>query len=148
FFVVNIAAFVLQAFFVSRIVKYLGISGIILIPAFISLGAYSTIAAGAGLLAIRWVKTAENSSDYSIMNTARAMLWLPTNREEKYKGKQTIDTFVVRFGDVISAGIVFAGTQWLNLSIPGFAAANLCFVAIWIGVAVLLLRQHKKLSGS
>jgi len=145
FFYVNIVAFVVQAFFVSRIVKHFGIAGIVLLPALISLGAYSTIAVGAGLAVIRWMKIAENSSDYSIMNTTRAMLWLPTTREEKYKGKQTIDTFVVRFGDVISAGLVFAGTEWLKLSTSGFAIANLGFVFIWIGVAILLLKQHSKI---
>lgn len=142
FFLVNIVAFVVQALMVSRIVKYWGINGIILIPVFISLGAYSVIGAGAGLALIRWMKVAENSSDYSIMNTARAMVWLPTNREEKYKGKQTVDTFVVRFGDVISAGVVFLGTEWIKLSIAGFARANIVFVAIWFAIAILLLREY------
>ena len=50
---------------------------------------------------VRWAKTAENSTDYSVMNTARQLLWLPTSREEKFKAKQVIDSFVVRAGDVI-----------------------------------------------
>ena len=48
------------------------------------------------LAIVRWVKTAENSVDYSLMNTVRQMLFLPTTREEKYKAKQVIDSFVVR----------------------------------------------------
>ncbi len=58
---------------------------------------------------MRWIKTAENATDYSIMNTARQLLWLPTTREEKYKAKQAIDTFFVRGGDVLSAAVVYAG---------------------------------------
>jgi ATP/ADP translocase len=46
-----------------------------------------------------YVKIAENSTDYSVMNTAKQMIWLPTTREEKYKAKQAIDTFFVRTGD-------------------------------------------------
>ena len=42
---------------------------------------------------------AENSTDYSLMNTTKQMLWLPTSRDEKYKAKQAIDTFFVRAGD-------------------------------------------------
>jgi hypothetical protein len=34
------------------------------------------------------------------MNTVRQMLFLPTTREEKYKAKQVIDSFVVRLGNV------------------------------------------------
>ena len=70
---------------------------------------------------MRWAKTAENSTDYSVMNTARQVLWLPTSREEKYKAKQALDTFFVRTGDVLSAPLVFAGTHWLILGVSGFA---------------------------
>ena len=45
------------------------------------------------------------------MNTGRAMIWLPTTREEKYRAKQTTDTFVVRTGDVLSSGVVVAGAD-------------------------------------
>jgi ATP:ADP antiporter, AAA family len=56
---------------------------------------------------VRWIKTAENATDYSIMNTARQLLWLPTSTDEKYKAKQAIDGFFVRSGDVLSAAIVW-----------------------------------------
>jgi len=146
FFIVNITAFILQAFFASRIVKYFGMSGVVLMLPFISLGAYSLIAAGVGLALIRVAKIAENSTDYSIMNTARAMFWLPTSREEKYKAKQTIDTFIVRVGDVLSAAVVFAGITWMQLSLTGFAIANLIFTIVWIGIAFVLLKEYRKIS--
>ncbi len=95
-FWVNVTAFLLQAFVTSRLVKYRGLAGVLLALPLIALGGYSIIAAGAGLGLVRWIKTAENATDYSIMNTARQLLWLPTTREEKYKAKQAIDTFFVR----------------------------------------------------
>jgi AAA family ATP:ADP antiporter len=98
------------------------------------------------LLVIQWAKTAENATDYSVMNTARQLLWLPTRREEKYKGKQAADTFIVRIGDLLSAGLVFAGTTWLSLGLSGFAGANLVLVGVWLLVAVLLLRENRALS--
>ena len=146
FFVVNIAAFLIQTFLVSRIVKYFGINGVVLMLPLIALGAYTTIAAGVGMAIIRWMKTAENSTDYSVMNTARAMLWLPTSREEKYKAKQAVDTFVVRFGDLVSAGLVFAGTNWLSFGARGFAVTNIFLVLIWLGIGVALVKKYKSLS--
>jgi AAA family ATP:ADP antiporter len=146
FFYVNIAAFLIQTFLVSRIVKYLGIAGVVLALPLVAFGAYTTIAAGVGIAIIRWMKTAENSTDYSVMNTARAMLWLPTSREEKYKAKQAVDTFVVRFGDVVSAALVFVGTNWLGFHATGFAIANIFIVLIWFGIGVLLVRKYKQLS--
>jgi len=148
FFYVNLAAVVLQAFVVSRIVKYTGMTGVLLALPIVALGAYGLIAAGIGFATLRWAKTAENATDYSVMNTAKALLWLPTTREEKYKAKQAIDTFFVRFGDVISAGLVFVGTTWLHFQTRGFAVTNIVLVAVWIGLALLLLREHRRLTAA
>jgi AAA family ATP:ADP antiporter len=146
FFWVNIATILIQAFLVSRIVRYLGFRGVLLALPIVALGTYGIVAAGAGFVVLRWAKTAENATDYSVMNTARQMLWLPTTRTEKYKAKQALDTFFVRAGDVLSAGVVFAGTQWLGLGIAGFAGANIAFVAAWLFVAWRVIAWHRRLS--
>ena len=84
-----------------------------------------------------WLKVADNSLDYSLGNTTKQALWLPTSREAKYKAKQAVDSFFVRGGDVISAGFVFAGGQLL-LTVPGFAAINLVLCGAWLAVVGLL----------
>jgi len=144
-FWVNVLAFALQAFVVSRLVKYQGLRGVLLALPLIALGGYTIIAAGAGFAMVRWVKTAENATDYSIMNTARQLLWLPTSTDEKYKAKQAIDGFFVRSGDVLSAAIVFVGTELLQLSISHFAIVNVALVVIWLALAVVVLRRHDQL---
>ena len=141
-FWVNVTAFLLQAFVASRLVKHRGLAGALLALPLIALGGYSIIAAGAGIGLMRWIKTAENATDYSIMNTARQMLWLPTTREEKYKAKQAIDTFFVRGGDVLSALAVYAGTSVLHLSVAQFATINIVLVAIWLTVALRIVRPQ------
>src|SRR6478672_12546573 len=135
-FYVNITALLLQAFVTSRLVKFRGLQGALLALPLIALGGYSLIAAGVGFTVVRWIKTAENATDYSIMNTARQLLWLPTTREEKYKAKQAVDAFFVRAGDVLSAGAVFAGTAILHLSVPQFAAINIVLTLVWLTIAV------------
>lgn len=144
-FWVNVTAFVLQAFVTSRLVKYKGLRGVLLALPLIALGGYAVIAAGVSFAVVRWIKTAENATDYSIMNTARQLLWLPTSREEKYKGKQAIDTFFVRSGDLLSAAIVFLGTGVMRLSVKGFATANVALILMWIAVALVILRRHQVL---
>ena len=145
-FWVNILTVVLQALLVSRIVKYLGLAGALLALPIVALGSYSTVLAGATLVVIRVAKTVENATDYSIMNTARQMLWLPTSREEKYKAKQAADTFIVRVGDLMSAGLVYVGTTLLGLAPTGFALANVVACVLWLGVGVILLKQYRKLA--
>jgi len=119
-----------------------------LMAAPVALGGNALIAAGAGIGVIRWAKMSENAADYSVMNTGRQMLWLPTKREEKYKAKQAIDTFFVRTGDLLAALVVFLGTHVMALGVPGFAWANIAVVLVAIGVAVMLVRENRRLAAS
>ena len=146
FFYVNIATVLIQAFVVSRIVKHIGIKGVLFALPIIAFGAYGLLAAGIGLVGYRWAKTAENTTDYSVMNTAKALIWLPTTRAEKYKAKQAIDTFVVRVGDVCSLGFVLLGTQAFTWGLRDFALANLVLVVVWIAATVLLYRRYQSLA--
>jgi AAA family ATP:ADP antiporter len=146
FFWVNVIAVLLQAFVASRLVKRLGLAGVLLALPVIALGAYGLIAVGATLAIVRWAKTAENSTDYSLMNTAKQLLWLPTTREEKYKAKQAVDSFFVRLGDLLAAFVVFAGTVWLTLDTSGFALVNLGLIVVWLLLAWALVRRNRQLT--
>jgi len=146
FFYVNLVAVLLQAFVVSRLARYAGIAGVVLALPVVALGTYGLAAVGAGIVLMRWVKTAENATDYSVMNTAKQMLWLPTTREQKYKAKQAVDTFFVRTGDLVAAGIVFLGTTMLGFGTRGFAVTNLAVTGLSLFVAWRLLREHARLT--
>jgi len=143
--VVNIVGLLVQLFLVSRIIKYFGVRVGVLILPLISFGAYSLIAFYPVLTYIRWAKTAENSTDYSLNNTVKNMLFLPTTREQKYKAKQTIDSFFVRLGDTLSAALVLVGTHLLFLSASGFARFNLAFVLVWLILAFWIGKEYKRL---
>ena len=145
---VNLLALTLQFFVTSRLVKYLGLRGALLMLPLIALSGYAVIAAGVSFAVVRWVKTAENATDYSVMNTARGLMWLPTSREEKYKGKQAVDTFFVRTGDLLHAALVYAGTHWLALHVSGFALVNVVLTLVWLGVALLILGENRKLAAA
>jgi AAA family ATP:ADP antiporter len=56
-------------------------------------------------------RIAESTLDYSLSNTTRQALWLVTSPEAKYKAKQVVDTFVMRAGDSMSAGLVWIGAR-------------------------------------
>ena len=148
FFWVNTVSAILQAFLVSRIIKWIGVRGALLVLPIVALGAYSVLVVTPLLAIIRGAKIAENSLDYSLNNTTRQTLFLPTSREAKYKAKQAIDTFFVRLGDVFSAGLVFAGTTWLAFGPKQFAMVNVGLVLIWLGVAFLIGRMFKQKAGA
>jgi AAA family ATP:ADP antiporter len=140
---VNLLGLVLQTVFVSRIFRYIGVRGSLFILPSIALTGYSLILIYPALYAVRTLKILENSTDYSVQNTARQALFLPTSREAKYKAKEAIDTFFVRMGDVLLAGIVFVGTK-LAFSISGFAAISVVLTLVWIAVTISIYRENKR----
>lgn len=144
FQIVNIAGMLLQLFLVSRAIKYLGVPLALCILPLIALASYTVAALIPSLMIMRWVKTAENSVDYSLMNTVRQLLFLPTRRNEKFKAKQAIDCFVVRAGDVLSAATVFVGTQILSLTVSQFAWINVALVVIWLGLSIATGREFQQ----
>jgi len=144
FHIVNIAGMLLQLFVVSRAIKYLGVPIALCILPLIALASYTVAALIPSLMIMRWVKIAENSVDYSLMNTVRQLLFLPTRRNEKYKAKQLIDCLVVRGGDVLAAGTVYLGTAALSLSISQFAWINVAVVSVWLGLAIVTGREFQQ----
>jgi AAA family ATP:ADP antiporter len=132
---VNILSLVLQLFVVSRIVKYFGTAWAVMILPIIALGAYNILAFVPTLTFVLAAKVVENSTDYSLNNTVRNMLFLPCSYEEKFSAKQAIDSFFVRMGDVLSAALVFFGTNVMQLAPQTFAAVNAVLVVFWLVLA-------------
>ncbi len=142
FFGVNLAGLVLQLFVVSRLLRYFGVRTAVLVLPLIALAGYAALAFLPILAVVRWVKTAENATDYSLQNTVRNVLFLPTSREQKYKAKQAIDSFFVRAGDVLSALLIYVGTTRFGLEATGFARVNLLLALVWVILAVLVGRGY------
>jgi len=138
----------IQLLLVARIYRRVGVRGALLVhPVIVGLG-YGLIALGPMLggfvpvfTLVRLVKIAENGVDYSLMNTTRHALFLPVDRDSKYEGKTAIDSFFWRFGDLIQAGVVFAGLNWFGWGAPQFALLNLLLALVWIGLAVAIGRE-------
>ena len=146
FSVVNVAGLVLQLFVVSRLLKYFGVrTGVLVLP-LIALTGYAILAFTPILALVRAVKIAENATDYSVQNTVRNVLFLPTTRDEKYKAKQVIDSFFWRAGDVLSAVLVYVGVTQLAFSTSGFARVNLGLACIWLILALAVGREYVRKS--
>jgi len=142
---VNIIGVLLQLFAVSRILDKLGVRAALFFLPIVAFGGYTVMLFAPVLSLIRLAKVAENSLDYSVQNTARQALYLVATRVEKYVGKIAVDSFFVRFGDVLSAGVVYVGAK-LALPTQVFAAINLVLILIWIFVVVLVGREHRRRS--
>jgi len=144
----NAAGLLIQLFLVSRILKYAGVRIALLILPVIAFGGYTLLAFSALLPLIRVVKITENSTDYSLNNTVRNVLFLPTTREEKYKAKQVTDSFAQRAGDVLHSVLIFVATGVLALTTRDLALINLGLVVVWIVIAMLIGRRYERLAAA
>ena len=140
---VNAGALFLQAFVASRLLKYRGISAMLLLLPLVSLVSYSAMWLVPILSVVKVMKIAENAADYSINNTARHVLWLPVPPGMTYQGKPTIDSFVTRMGDGLAALTVLIGGHVLSLATDTFFVFNVALVLAWLVLCFEVIRRYR-----
>jgi AAA family ATP:ADP antiporter len=143
YYLVNLIVFLLQALLVARVIQTLGIRKALFILPLFAIGGWISFLFFTSLATIRITKTTENSLDYSLLNTLRQALYLPTSRASKYKAKAAIDTFFVRSGDAI-AGLLLVPVlvNTLHLGVRSFAVVNLVLAALWLVLVAVTGRLH------
>ena len=105
---VNVLTLLTQVFHTGRIVKWLGVAvTLTLLPAlsvieFAALGAVPTITVFVVFQVLR------RASELAVARPAREVPYTVLSREDKYKAKNFIDTFVYRMGDQIGRKISHA----------------------------------------
>jgi AAA family ATP:ADP antiporter len=142
---VQVTTLVLQALVTGQLMKRLGVHvTLALLPLTVVLG-FVGLAITASLTTLIIVQSAFSAVQRSITRPARETLFTVVPREDKYKSKAFIDTFVYRGGDVIGAqlegvlGRLAAGLAALiTVTIP--LAVVWGMLGIWLGRAQQ--RQH------
>lgn len=142
----NVLVVLIQVFLVSRIFKYLGVGGALFILPALAFISYGIFAVAPILGLIRTAKIAENATDYSLQNTLRRALFLPTSREAKYKALNAIETFFWRAGDMLSGLCTLIVVGTLGYGVRTTAVVNLTVVAAWIVIATFLSRENRDLA--
>lgn len=142
---INTLSVVLQLFVVSRVIKHAGMRMALVLVPLASVAGYG-IGFIVPLIGVLFVgRVMESTLDYSLSNTTRQALWLVTSRDDKYKAKQVIDTFVMRAGDALSACLVWVGTRTL-MSTRMFLAINVSLSVAWAAMAIVVGREYARRS--
>lgn len=141
----NLAALAVQLLVTSRLLARGGLAAIIFVLPLLALLA-SAIAALAPVLAIlKWVKIAEQATDYSLNHTARQVLWLPASAETKMETKPTVDSLFVRLGDAMAALTVLASAHCGGHATEMLIAVNVVLTIAWLVTAAIAVREHGRL---
>jgi ATP:ADP antiporter, AAA family len=141
----NIVGLLIQLFVTSRAIRHLGVRGSLFVMPSLSLLFYSAVPFVPGLNFLRFGKAFENGTDYSLQNTVRQALYLPTSREAKYKAKAFNDTVCMRLGDVMSGGFVALMKQ-AGTGLNTFVFLNAAFAAAWLWIAGQISKENKRLT--
>jgi len=122
-----------QIFFTGRIIRWLGLAvTLALLPAMSILG-FGALGAMPTFTTLAIFTVLRRASNFALTNPAMEVLFTVVPREDKYKAKNIIETFVYRGGDQLG-GLYYSGLAYLGLSLAGIS-----FVAVPLGVFWLFL---------
>ena len=100
---VNSLALLVQLFVTGRAVAILGVSlALALLPALTMVG-FAGLALAPSLGMVALFQVIRRATDYAITRPVREVIYTVVSREDRYKAKGFIDTFVYRAGDQVGA---------------------------------------------
>jgi AAA family ATP:ADP antiporter len=133
-----------QLFLTGRIMRWLGVgAALVFLPAMTMAGMLGLWAAPV-LPVLMLVQVLNRAGTYAIARPARETLFTVLSREEKYKAKSLIDTFVYRTGDV--AGAATERLLTAAFGIAGVAKLALPLSALWAAIGLWLARKQNRLA--
>lgn len=134
-----------QVFLTGRMMRWLGLTvTLALLPALSMIG-FGVLAAMPVLSTVVVFTVIRRGTNFGITNPAMEVLFTVVSREDKYKAKSFIETFVYRAGDQIGAW-TYRGLDALGLAVSGTAYAAVPFAAGWLAVAIWLGRKQLHLA--
>ncbi len=139
------ATLLLQLVVASHLMKRLGVAvTLALLPIVVALG-FIGLAIFASLAALIVLQATFNAVQRAIMRPARETLFTVVSREDKYKSKSVLDTFVYRAGDVVGAQTegLLGG---LGLGLAGLTMIVVPLSVGWGVLGVWLGRSQQKLA--
>ncbi|MCK9511848.1 MAG: MFS transporter [Pigmentiphaga sp.] len=145
--ITQVATLVLQALVTGHLMQRLGVAtALVLLPLTVALGIVGLAIVGS-LAALIVLEAAFRAIQRAITRPARETLYTVTSREDKYKSKAMIDTFVYRGGDVLGAQVEGV----LARLAPGLAALAGLTVPValaWAALGFWLARRQRLLAAS
>jgi AAA family ATP:ADP antiporter len=137
---------VTQIFFTGRIIRWLGLaSALALLPA-LSIVGFGALGAMPGITALAVLTVLRRAGNFAITNPAMEVLFTVVKREDKYKAKNIIETFVYRGGDQIGAW-TFKALVALGFGLAAISYAAIPLSMVWLVLALWLGRKQAVLAG-
>ena len=136
----NLCALVIQVWVTRSALLRLGLAVVLCIMPAVTLLGLSLVAVVPTIVVMAVFEVARRTLQFAFDKPAREVLFTPLGLEEKYKSKAFLDTAVLRFGDLVGAGINDLLVR-LHVGAVAVAAGAVPFVILWCGVGWWLGRR-------
>ncbi len=144
---VQLLTVLVQIFFTGRVMRRIGVGWTLAFLPLISVIGFISLAITPVLGMFVVFQIFRRAGEFALSRPAREVLYTVVSREDKYKAKSFIDTFVYRAGDQVGAW-TYAGLVAAGLSLGGIAFVAVPISLIWLAVALWLGRRHAAVSQS
>jgi AAA family ATP:ADP antiporter len=144
--IVGVVSVITQLFLVSFILRTFGITtALLVLPA--AMAAASGIYFATPMLATAaLLHISDNSFSYSINQTARETLFVPTSDDVKYKARAFINMLIQRVGKGVAILMALGFAATADLPIRYLSLLALAVVVVWVGFAWYAGRQFDALT--
>jgi AAA family ATP:ADP antiporter len=141
----NILSLLVQLFLTGFVLQRSGPgAGLLVLPITVAMASAGFLA-DPSLLMGSLLIVSDNGLNYSINQTARETLYVPTSSDAQYKARAFTNMFLQRLAKglaiVISAAFILVGVRWLS-------PLTMMTAVAWISIAVFAGRQFQKLAAS
>jgi AAA family ATP:ADP antiporter len=141
---VNVLTLATQIFLSGRIIRRIGIGAtLVLLPILTAIG-FAVLGFAPVLAVLVVFQVLRRASNYALIRPARETLFTTVSREERFKAKNFIDTFVYRGGDSLGS-LAFDGLTRLGLGMGGIAFVAVPVAGIWGLIGIWLGRKQSRM---
>jgi len=143
-FWVQAASLVGQLLLFGRLFKWVGLRPMLAAVPLIMTAGYAILALAPRFMVVVLVYAVRRVGDYALTRPCRDALFTVVSREEKYKAKSLIDTFVYRGGDATSGSFYQALTGSLGAGPSAVGWVGAAISALWTVLALGLGRAQEQ----
>jgi ATP:ADP antiporter, AAA family len=142
---VNSLTLLVQLFLTGRLLKWIGVGPTLAFLPVLSMIGFIAIGISPVLSLFAVFQVARRAGNFAVTRPAREVLFTVLSREDKYKAKSFIDTFVYRVADQVGAWS-YSLLRWLGLGLTGISWAAVPLTAVWCVLSLFLGRKQRALA--
>ena len=143
-FWVQAASLLMQLLFFGRLFKWVGLRAMLVSVPVIMTAGYALVALAPGFMVLVVVYAMRRVGDYALTRPCRDALFTVVSREEKYKAKSLIDTFVYRGGDALSGSLYKELTGSFGAGPAAIGWLGAAISALWSVLALALGKAQEQ----